>query len=75
MRMQELCATDDHNLVRVGQQRPRLCPSATRPEVELRDEHVDAYVLAGVALVAKRVEEGLGQLEQPLLINCQLTIN
>ena len=55
-----------NTLVRVGQQRPRLCPSATRPEVELGDEHVDAYVLAGVALVAKRVEEGLGQLEQPL---------
>ena len=33
----------------LGQRRPRLDPSAARAKVELGDEHVHAYVLAGVA--------------------------
>eukprot|EP00961_Rhodomonas_salina_P108693 1463085-Rhodomonas_salina.1 len=39
-------------------------PAAGRAEVELRDQDVDADVLARIALSAEGVEEGLGQLEE-----------
>ena len=55
-----------HVLRRVGQRRPGLHPSAPSTEVELRHEHVDADVLAGVAFDTEGVQEGLGELEQSL---------